>query len=156
MKKIILYSFLIVLLAACQSEESKTPANTGTEAAPQKTLELPYNAEYNEQTQKLELVRNKTDLSNLTLIDMIEALNIKYPEIRLELVSNTNHTAHVKIADAVYLSEDMGSAGAKTYMAEATYALTEIPGITAVDFAFKEGDHASPGVYTREDFKGFN
>ena len=25
-----------------------------------------------------------------------------------------------------------------------------------VDFSFKEGDHARPGVYKREDFKGFN
>jgi hypothetical protein len=159
MKKLLRGLGLILLLAACQNTENKVVENTGStvdDSTQEKTLELPYNAEYNENTQKLELKHNTADVSKLTLADMVEAINLKYPEIKLQLVGAKDHTAHVKIDDASYLSEDLGSTGSNTYMAEATYALTEIAGITAVNFAFKEGDHAAPGVYTRADFKGFN
>lgn len=158
MKKLICYGLVILLLSACQNREDKASAGKENSVS-EKVLELPYNAEYNERTQKLELKHNTAiDASKLTIGDMIDAINLKYPEIKLQLVSTDayHHTIHVKIDDATYLSENLGSAGSKTYMAEVTFALTEIPGIKAVNFVFKEGDHASPGVYTRADFKGFN
>jgi hypothetical protein len=42
------------------------------------------------------------------------------------------------------------------FLAEATFALTEIEGIKAVNFNFQEGDHAAPGTYTRNDFDKLN
>ncbi len=46
----------------------------------------------------------------------------------------------------------MGSSGAETYLAEVTFNLTEINGINFIDIQFPEGDHASPGIYSRTDF----
>jgi len=161
MNKLIFPTLVILLLSSCQNQEDKASRSTqsaGNEnSGSEKVLELPYNAEYNKQTQKLELKHNiPVDASKLTIGDMIDAINLKYPEIKLQLVSTDHHTVYVKIDDATYLSESLGSTGSKTYIAEATFALTEIPGIKVVDFAFKEGNHAAPGVYTRADFKGFN
>jgi hypothetical protein len=42
--------------------------------------------------------------------------------------------------------------GAKIYMMESTYSFTELPNVKFVKFIFREGDHASPGVFTRKDF----
>jgi len=152
--KFLCFSLAILLLTACQNsgENKATSSDKGSE----KVLELPYNAEYNEHTQKLELKHTVLDVSKLKAGDMIEAINLKYPEIKLQLVSIDHNIARVKIDNATALTDKLGSTGAQTYMAEATFALTEIPGITAVNFAFKEGDHAAPGTYSRADFKGFN
>jgi hypothetical protein len=64
-----------------------------------------------------------------------------------------NGVALVEVADADYLTQKMGTTGAHYYLTEATYSLTEAPGVRAVNFMFEEGDHAAPGVYTRESFK---
>jgi hypothetical protein len=42
------------------------------------------------------------------------------------------------------------------YLAEATFSLTEFKEIEEVEFIFQEGDHAQPGIYTRERFNNFN
>jgi hypothetical protein len=157
MKKIIYFGLLVSILAACQN---RTDENTETaksdsikKADAAKTLVLPYSADYNEQTQKLELKQSSEgDPSKLSVADMIDAINIKYPEIKLQMVRTGHDTIYVKINDAAYLSENLGSAGSQAYLAEATYALTEIAGIKVVNFAFTEGDHASPGSYTRKSF----
>jgi hypothetical protein len=64
-----------------------------------------------------------------------------------------NGVALVEVADADYLTQQMGTTGAHYYLTAATYSLTEAPGVRAVNFLFAEGDHAAPGVYTRESFK---
>lgn len=158
MKKLIYYSLMLFTISACQNREEKTPSidvpAKMADPVEKNVVALPYTAEYNEQTQKITLSHVATDdLSDVSPKEMIEALNNKYPNIQLELLSTDHNLAHVKIADARYLTENMGTTGAKTYLAEATYALTEISGIKGVDFVFSEGDHASPGVYTRDDFK---
>lgn len=61
--------------------------------------------------------------------------------------------AHVEVVDAEFLTQKMGSTGAHYYLTAATYTLTEAPGVRTVDFMFDEGDHAAPGVYTRDSFK---
>lgn len=64
-----------------------------------------------------------------------------------------NGVARVEVADADFLTQKMGTTGAHYFLTAATFTLTEAPGIRAVDFAFEEGDHAAPGIYTRESFK---
>jgi hypothetical protein len=61
--------------------------------------------------------------------------------------------AHVEVADAEFLTQRMGTTGAHYYLTAATFTLTESPDVRTVDFMFEEGDHAAPGVYTRESFK---
>jgi len=61
----------------------------------------------------------------------------------------------VEIVNDKYLSEAMGSSGAQDYLAIVTYTLTESPGIRSVEFVFQPGEHAMPGVYSRESFSGY-
>lgn len=93
------------------------------------------------------------DRDQLTLEEVVEVINEKYRDlIRLDLNKKVDDTVFVSIPDAQYLTQSMGSTGAFGFMAEVTYSLTEIPGIAFVYFKFNEGDHASPGLYRREDF----
>ena len=72
---------------------------------------------------------------------------------KLDLVKEGMDIVFVKIDDANKLTQGMGSTGAESYLAELTFSLTELKGIKAVNVNFQEGDHAMPGVYTRDDFK---
>jgi hypothetical protein len=161
MKKILLTLFLgTIVICSCQSDrkevrekdqevpEVRTPEVTAEDPRAPK---LPYEISVDEKSGETKLVQSDS-LSRLTPQLIIEAANIKYPEVRLILVKVKRPTAFVRIPDAGYLTQQMGSAGAESYLAEITYSLTSIKGITAVNFEFTEGDHASPGTYTRENF----
>lgn len=164
--KLTLISLLAMFLLCCQSENKKVAdqkkVNTAEKkvaaaAEKEKLLVLPWKAEYNPQTQKLELKYNTTsNSSNLTVQDMIDALNLKYPDIKLQNKGLIKDTLTVGIADAAYLTQQSGTTGAETFLAEATFALTELKNVKAVNFEFKEGDHATPKTYSRKDFQDFN
>ncbi len=89
---------------------------------------------------------------SFTVTAVLSFINNKYPEIKLEMVRQSNDTLFVKSDDASYLTQRMGSTGPTLYFGDAVYNLTEIPGIRYVDFAIEEGDHAGPGTYNRESF----
>lgn len=162
--KALLPCFLaILLLANCRNEkpgeqqniQAETPPPAASEA--EKTLDVPWIAEFNDSTQLLEIKKNPVaHPENLNEQDIIDALNLKFPEIKLEALSHKGNIAIVQIKNATYLTEEMGSTGAQAYLAEATYSLTEIEGISAVDFRFTAGDHATPGILTRQSFESFN
>ena len=70
-------------------------------------------------------------------------------------------TIFVAVKNPEDLTQRMGTAGASCFLASATYSLTSIDGIDYVWFTFEEGDHASPGRYSRYSFPylmplGFN
>ena len=71
---------------------------------------------------------------------------------KLKLIGIEGNQALVEIINARYLTQRMGSTGADAFLAEATFTITEHPGIDMVYFQFEEGDHASPGLYSRENF----
>lgn len=89
---------------------------------------------------------------SLNYNSMIAMINSIYPEVRLEAEKQQGDTLFIKIADSKFLTQGMGSAGAFHYLQEATYNLTEVKGIHYINFNFKEGDHATPGVYDRSRF----
>ena len=159
-----LFSTLIVLflLASCQSDNSKKSleeqsADSASIADQSKTLVVPWTVELNDNTQLMEIKKNPdANMKNLDYLDIVDALNYKYPKIKLDWVKQEGTTAFVRIDDAYFLTRESGTEGARAYLAEVTFSLTELSGIKAVDFSFKEGDHARPGVYERTDFKGFN
>lgn len=160
-----LYSVLLVtifLIGACRTDSTKvTDENTSTKSAALedlgKTLAVPWIVELNDSTQMMEIKKNPdADMTNLGPADIIDAINYKYPHIKLEWVKQNGNKAFVKIADARYLTSGSGTQGAKAYLAEVTFSLTELKGIKEVNYNFIEGDHAHPGVYTREAFKDFN
>lgn len=155
--KIFSYLVLLVLLiTSCQSEPSKTVEEKEEQVNmdEEKSLVLPWNVQMNDSTHAMEIKKDpNADINNLLPEDMVDALNLKYPQIILSWDKLQGNTAFVNIADATYLTQQSGSEGAEAYLAEATYSLTELPGITTVQFSFKEGDHARPGAYTRKDFE---
>jgi len=71
---------------------------------------------------------------------------------KLKLIEVKGGVVVVEVINADYLTQRMGSAGAAAFLAEATFTLTEFDGIKYVHFDFPEGDHAAPGLYSREDF----
>ena len=146
--------------AACVSDDSKRAASKSEAAPPakqEKLLILPWKAEYNSEHQKLQLKFVKESrVSNLSAQDMIDAINLKHPEIKLQNKGMSGDTLLVAIPDAAKLTGGSGSAGAESFLAESTFSLTELNGIKAVRFDFKEGDHAVPKTYSRKDFEDFN
>lgn len=118
-----------------------------------KTLVVPWTVQIDGVTHELKIEKDPAaNMANLEPVDIVDAINLKYPEIKLEWVKSEGSKAFVRIADASYLTQQSGSEGAQAYLAEVTYSLTEFKSITAVDFEFKEGDHAQPGVYKRTNF----
>ena len=88
--------------------------------------------------------------------DIVDALNIKDRQIKLERIEHKGNTLFIKIVDATYLSQQIGNAGPRSYFAEATFSLTEIDGVNGVNFNFKESDHASPKMSIRDSFDDLN
>jgi len=165
MKKLLNFALLLLtfplVFLNCQnqtSEEKKNEGKTTSEnekrpLADTKTLTLPFIAVVNDKTDKIEIQENpQKSTVPLNKEELAEALNIKYPEIRLEVNKISNDTLLVNIPNATYLTQQAGTTGALTYLAEATFAFTELPKIKVVTFSFKEGDHATPGSYSRSSF----
>lgn len=75
--------------------------------------------------------------------------NPQLPNPVIELKEVRGNTAYVRLLHGERLTQQMGSAGAAQYLAEATFTLTSLPGVDSVNFEFEEGDHAAPGTYTR-------
>jgi len=73
---------------------------------------------------------------------------------KLKLLALEKGLVTVEVINARYLTQRMGTTGADAFMAAATFTLTEHENIDAVRFVFPEGDHAMPGVYSRETFTG--
>lgn len=74
---------------------------------------------------------------------------------RIVLQKAEPQTTHVEVVNDQYLTQSMGSSGAQDYLALVTYTLTETPGVTSVDFIFRAGEHAMPGIYSRESFTDY-
>jgi spore germination protein GerM len=75
------------------------------------------------------------------------------PQVKLTKIKND--VAFIEVVNAEYLTQRMGSSGAQAYLASVTFTLTENPRIKKVNFIFEEGDHAMPGIYSRQDFSQY-
>lgn len=73
-------------------------------------------------------------------------------EPKLKFKGMEGDIIRVEVINDEYLTQQMGSTGAQEYLAAATFTLTEYAGVKAVLFIFEEGDHAAPGLYTRDGF----
>jgi hypothetical protein len=83
---------------------------------------------------------------------MIQILNTRPTECKIELDSISNDTINIKISNDEFLTEQMGSCGANCFLGETVYSLTDNELIKYVKIDMNEGSHASPGVYNRTDF----
>jgi hypothetical protein len=96
------------------------------------------------------MVKNEIP-ENISLELVLDTLNKRYGNSKLQMEKIAGDTLYVKIDDVSYL-EKYGSTGNYQFMAEIVYSLTEVPGINYVFLNFDEVDHAAPGLYNREKF----
>lgn len=85
--------------------------------------------------------------------ELIEILNLRPSKCKIDYVDITGDTIIIKILDDEYLTEQMGTSGADCFMSETIFTLTESDLIKFVRFEMDYGSHASPGLYSRKDFK---
>jgi hypothetical protein len=79
-------------------------------------------------------------------------INKTWPRVQIKYLGTSNDTAFISIPDSEILTQQMGSAGAESFMVSTVYSFTEINGIKYVSFDFEIGDHANPGVYDRNSW----
>ena len=96
---------------------------------------------------------DSTQARNYSSAQLIDLLNQNFPDVQLNLVRISHDTIYVKIPNSKRLTNELGDTGAQDYLASATYTLTETKNIHFVNIDMKGGDHAEPGVYSRDDFK---
>lgn len=94
-------------------------------------------------------------IDTMSVKSMIRIINANYDSIHVDYIKTSHDTMYVHISNSNMLTEQIGSTGAEMYMAATTWSLTGLKGINYVNYDFEEGDHASPGVYKRTDFKKF-
>lgn len=102
--------------------------------------------------EKLKAPQN-VKLDTLSSTQLVQLINNNFPDIHLDLVKISHDTVYVKIPDSKKLANEIGDTGAENYLASATFTLTELKNIKFVNIAMTPGDHAEPGVYSRDDFK---
>jgi hypothetical protein len=159
-KSFVAVSMSLYLVMSCQSGEQKegvttsAPSSTSHEPSIAEDNALPFTLQYNTENNRFKIIENK-DIRPITEKKVAFALNTKYPEIKIEVEKKSNDTLFVRIADATNLTQSIGITGATSYLIEATYGFTSVNGIHVVNYSFTEGDHASPGSYTRESFSEF-
>lgn len=82
---------------------------------------------------------------------LIDIINFQYEgKVYLKFVKLSGDTLYVKIENSTFLTQQMGTMGADACLSTATYTLTELDYVNTVHFDFKEGDHAIPGMYSRD------
>lgn len=107
----------------------------------------------NDPTEKEKLKAPETVIpDSFSVAHVIQLLNENFPGIRMELIKVSGDTVYVKIPDDKRLTQGIGDTGAENYLASATFTLTEKKNIRYVNISFEAGDHAEPGVYSRDDF----
>lgn len=105
---------------------------------------------------------NKEFLKRGVLIDsistspseLIRVLNMRPSKSKIDFVKIVADTLFIRILNDTFLTQQMGSLGARYYMAETVFTLTENESIQLVKFDMNIGSHANLGVYSRADFKG--
>jgi hypothetical protein len=102
------------------------------------------------------MVRDRTvPDSAITINRIINGLNEKYPEIHIDLVKRSGDTAYIDIPNGEYLGNQMGSAGASAWFADATINITSVSGINYVSFRMDIFSHAGSTVIGSNEYKNW-
>lgn len=145
-----------------KNEEVATPeivdslSETSTDEPEMAVVNKPslWMVEYETATKKEKLKKpSESNAASFTASEMITQLNQNYEDVQLELNKISNDTIFIKIPDSEKLTQQMGSTGSYNYLASVVFNLTELQGMKYVSFDFKEGDHAMPGVFSRDSFQ---
>ena len=156
MKKI-LFVFLAAGLFACNNNADNKSATEDTieEIIVEQTPEqrLPYKLVYDSLSGNFSAQVQGKLSDTATAAGILADINTLWPEVQAVYQKTAGDTIFITIPDSEYLTQRMGSSGPASYMTLVVYSLTELPGIHRVNFKFEEGDHATPGTYTRDSFK---
>jgi hypothetical protein len=159
--RVILLSSFITFLLSCNNSNDKSTVDL-----PEDSIEvvedlspeerLIWISDYDTAKGEFFLKQQRTvNTDTLKAENVITDINAAWENIKLVYQKISNDTLYVAIPESDYLTQRMGSTGASGYMAAATYSLTEIKGVKFVHYNFEEGDHLSPGTFSRDDFKNF-
>lgn len=154
---------LILLILSCNSPVKEKSSNESElqMVADSIPLSTPaYNPETNLFVWKVDYNYTKMknqSLNNTILVadSLIKGLNQKYENIYVEKINQGHDTLYTTIKDSEFLSQQMGSTGAETYLADVILNLTEIPGIRYINIDLKPGDHMEPGTWSKENFEKY-
>lgn len=150
------YFFILLFIVGCNSAETETIETTVDTVATTQTYSPEKLYIWSVDSDSMTIIKNPAVKPEFYNVDsMIKGLNFQYPEIQLKKVNHSNDTIFLKIDDAEYLTQRLGSTGPEFYMANVFFNLTSVPGIDYVHLDFKEGDHARPGILTMEDYKQY-
>ena len=149
MKNIILFVSAWIIFIGCKNSDKPHDDSEITNKT-----KFTWVAAFNDSTGKFEVIKkDNTGPDSVNVNSLIAYLNETNTNVLLNLIKLSGDTIYLSIPDAEYLTQQMGSSGPINYFATVVYNLTEISGIKFVNFDFDLGDHASPGVYSRESFK---
>ncbi|PKL85440.1 MAG: hypothetical protein CVV22_07725 [Ignavibacteriae bacterium HGW-Ignavibacteriae-1] len=153
---------LVFLFSGCETKQQDEKAARETDeksetvsesSALNDTLEAIWGYEFNEQTSEFEVKQLRTvDKDALSGETLEKIINKAWSKVQIKFIKTSNDTAYISIPDSKVLTQQMGSAGAESFMVSTTFTFTELKGINHLSFAFEEGDHAAPGVYNRKSW----
>jgi hypothetical protein len=150
MNKYFFIASTCLLLAACHNKADQPYLDKDSAEV---IIKKSWEATLNDSTGRLEMKKVETSgPDSLSVPAVISFINSLYPNVQLALLKTSGDTVYLKIPEATYLTQQMGSTGPTMYFANAVYNLTDIPGIKYVTVDFEEGDHAQPGTFNRDSF----
>jgi len=86
----------------------------------------------------------------LTPVGIEKIINMTWPKVQIKYLKTNNDTIVISIPKSEVLTQQMGTTGADQFMISTTYSFTELTHVNFVKYEFEMGDHAKPGVYSRE------
>jgi len=164
MKKPIFILCLFLIIIGCSETKQAKPAldETSKETVIEESYESTF--VYNESEAiwgfVIDTITGNEELTQLKPVEkevltgemMEKIVNKTWPRVQIKYLGTSNDTAFISIPESEILTQQMGSAGAESFMVSTVYSFTEINGIKHVSFDFEAGDHASPGVYNRNSW----
>lgn len=162
MKNFLVSFGMLLLVMGCAPTQHDDKTGAVTEEKPEIISESSvvydpsgaiWNYDYNLLTNEFEIKQLRVVDNDTLTGEMLEKiLNQAWPGVQIKFVKTSNDTAFIFIPDSKVLTQQMGSAGAESFMISTTYSFTELKGIEQVSISFEEGDHAIPGVYSRNSW----
>lgn len=158
--KLILHGLLLLIISCntAQKDDEASDTDEKSEISSESSVvydpsEAIWGYEYNRQTEEYELKQLRSvDRNTLTGETLENIINKTWPRIEIKFIKISNDTAFISIPESEVLTQQIGSAGAESFMSSTTFSFTELIGINHVSFDFEEGDHGVPGVYDRNSW----
>jgi hypothetical protein len=92
------------------------------------------------------------EADTLTANKIEDIVNFTWPKVQVKILRSSKDTIYISIPDSEVLTQQMGTTGAEEFMISTTFSFTEIKGVNYVTYNFIEGDHATPGTYSRKSW----